>query len=150
MVDKIHTSTGKDDWETPPDFFAKLDAEFNFTLDACAEQATAKCKSYFTKEQNALQQKWTGRVFCNPPYSKNGQQDAFVKKAYKSVLNGDCELVVLLIPARTDTMRWHEWIFGKATEIRYLRGRLTFWDNGKPAEANAQFPSAVVIFRANQ
>ena len=64
MVDKIHTSTGKDDWETPPDFFAKLDAEFNFTLDACAEQATAKCKSYFTKEQNALQQKWTAGRIC--------------------------------------------------------------------------------------
>lgn len=73
MNNQVMFSTGKDDWETPSDFFKKLDAEFHFTLDACATDSNAKCVRYFTKESDGLSQDWGGEtVYCNPPYSVKG------------------------------------------------------------------------------
>lgn len=62
-----------------------------------------------------------------------------MKKASESNPNG---VNVLLIPARTDTSYWHDYIFGKATEIRFVRGRLKFCDG----KNSAPFPSAIVIY----
>ena len=64
---KVHYSSNKHTWETPQDFFDKLNTLFNFTLDACAEDGTAKVDKYYTEEDNALIQKWDGIVWCNPP-----------------------------------------------------------------------------------
>ena len=79
------------------------------------------------------------RVFCNPPYGKE-----IAKWVQKSVEESRKKntLVVMLIPARTDTKYFHDFIYGKA-EIRFIRGRLKF-GNAKTA---APFPSMVVIFR---
>lgn len=144
-------STGKDDWETPSDFFQELDSEFHFTLDACATDGNAKCSNYFTPEQDGLLQNWRGRtVFCNPPYSKK-LQDAFVKKCYEESLSPETTVVALL-PARTDTARFHNYILGKA-EIRFIRGRLQFEISGQKVldkhgrATPAPFPSMVVIWR---
>jgi hypothetical protein len=51
-------SSGKDDWGTPPDLFAALDAEFHFTLDAAANHKNALCKNYFSEEVDALNRAW--------------------------------------------------------------------------------------------
>lgn len=75
------------------------------------------------------------RVFCNPPY---GQA---IKEWVKKCAESDAELVVMLIPARTDTKYFHEYIYGKA-EIRFVRGRLKFGG----CKNSAPFPSMVVIF----
>lgn len=132
-------STGKNDWETPQDLFDDLDHEFHFTLDPCASSKTAKCHKYFTEEENGLLQDWTGEVvFCNPPYSDR-QQTEWVRKCYEHGLNGG--IAVMLIPARTDTLRFHKYIYGKA-EIRFIRGRLKFGNS----KNSAPFPSMVVIF----
>ena len=59
-------SSGQDLWETPQKFFDELNEEFHFTLDACATPENAKCEKYFTEEDNALVQDWSGNVvFCN-------------------------------------------------------------------------------------
>lgn len=64
-------SSKTDNWSTPQDFFDTLNAEFNFTLDPCASIENAKCKNFFTKEQDGLLQDWQGNVvFCNPPYGR--------------------------------------------------------------------------------
>lgn len=116
-----------------------LDEEFHFTLDACATEENHKCDRYFTKEQDGLKQDWGGEVvFCNPPYS---EIDKWVEKAYREG-HKDNTLVCLLIPARTDTKYFHNFIYQRA-EIRFIKGRLRF--NG--SKSNAPFPSMVVIFR---
>lgn len=51
-------------------------------------------------------------------------------------------LVVMLIPARTDTKYFHEYIY-KRHEIRFVRGRLHF----NESKAGAPFPSMVVVMR---
>ena len=59
-------------WCTPQDLFDKLNAEFDFVLDAAATDKTAKCKLYYTPETDGLSQSWDrgGAVFCNPPYGR--------------------------------------------------------------------------------
>lgn len=147
-MDKALLSTGKDDWETPASLFDSLHMEFRFTIDAAASDENHKLPRYFTMAQNGLQQSWRGeRVFCNPPYSRktktNPGQAAWIKKAYEESRAG--ALVVMLIPARTDTEAFHEYILPHA-EIRFLRGRLRFGCDGKQKDA-APFPSMIVIFR---
>lgn len=151
-MDRALLSTGKDDWETPKDFYEKLDDEFHFTLDPCCTRENAKCKKYYTKDDDGLSRDWGGEVvFCNPPYSKNGNQDAWVKKCYTESLKPNTTVVALL-PARTDTVRFHDYILGKA-EIRFIKGRLVFEVDGKPLIRKngrtqlAPFPNMICIWR---
>lgn len=151
-MDRALLSTGKDDWETPKDFYEKLDDEFHFTLDPCCTHESAKCERHYTKDDDGLSKDWSGEiVFCNPPYSKKGNQDAWVKKCYTESLKPNTTVVALL-PARTDTNRFHDCILGKA-EIRFIRGRLVFEVDGKPLIGKngkpqpAPFPSMICIWR---
>ena len=132
--------TSKDQtWTTPKDFFNNLNDEFGFTLDAFASDENALCENYFTEEQDSLKQDWSGHtVFMNPPYGR--MIGKCVKKAWEESKKGTT--IVALIPARTDTTYWHDYIFGHATEIRYIKGRLKFGDGNNPAP----FPSAVVVW----
>ena len=137
MVDDVHFSTGNDEWETPQEIFDLYNGEFFFTVDAAASDINFKVKHYWTMEDDGLAQDWTGeRVWCNPPYSPV-EQTAFVKKAAEC----KADVAVLLLPARTDTKRWHDYIFPFA-EVRFIKGRITFVG----AEHPAPFPSAVAIF----
>ena len=132
-------STGKNDWETPIEFFNKLNKEFNFTLDACANETNHKCNRYYTEKEDGLSKSWDGEtVWCNPPYSAK-EQNEWVKKCYEESKHAE---VVMLLPARTDTERFHKYILPYA-EIRFLKGRLKFVGAKDPAP----FPSMIVIFR---
>lgn len=140
-LNKALFSSAKEDWATPQDFFDRLNEEFHFDLDPCADAENAKCKEYFTKEQDGLSKDWGGhRVFCNPPYGRTSTGD-WVRKCYTEARKPNT-LVVALLPARTDTRFFHDYIYHKA-EIRFVRGRLKF---GGCKDA-APFPSMVVIFR---
>ena len=86
-----------------------------------------------------------GAVFCNPPYGR--QIGQWVRKAYEEAQRGTT--VVLLIPARTDTTYFHDYIYGKA-EIRFIRGRLRFTDEEGNAYAPEPFPSMVVIYNSGK
>ncbi|MBY6879736.1 adenine methyltransferase [Clostridium botulinum] len=133
-------SSETDLWATPQDFFDKLNKEFNFDLDPCATHENAKCSKYFTKEIDGLKQDWQGyKVFCNPPYGRVLKD--WVKKCYEESLKPNTT-VVMLIPARTDTKYFHEYIYHKVKEIRFVKGRLKFGD----AKNSAPFPSMVVVF----
>jgi site-specific DNA-methyltransferase (adenine-specific) len=142
MNNDLMFSSNKDDWETPQWLFDELNKEFDFTLDAAATVKNKKCDNYLI---DGLIQLYHGRVFCNPPYSR-GLQKKFIKHAHDQFIGENPELVVMLLPARTDTIAFHEYIYGKA-EIRFLKGRLKFEVNGVPAKDPAPFPSMVVIYR---
>lgn len=141
MNTNVMFSSATDQWATPQGFFDELNEEFNFTLDPCADEFNHKCEKYFTKEQDGLRQQWDGeRVFCNPPYGRETQN--WVRKCFTEVMEGGCPLAVMLIPARTDTRWFHDYIYKKA-EIRFVKGRLKFGDS----KNSAPFPSMVVIYR---
>ena len=139
-MNKSLLSSKRHDWETPQALFDELDREFHFTLDPCATIETAKCEKFFTAKENGLAQNWGGEtVFCNPPYGR--ELPKWIEKCAKESKHAK---IVMLIPARTDTRAFHEYIYGKA-EIRFLKGRLKFRINGKE-ENSAPFPSMIVIF----
>lgn len=130
-------------WCTPQAFFDGLNEEFRFSLDAAATDKSAKCQAYFTPETDGLKNPWNvgGAVFCNPPYGR--EIGKWVRKAYEEAQSGTT--VVMLIPARTDTTYFHDYIYGRA-EIRFVRGRLKFTDEEGKSYAPAPFPSMVVIY----
>jgi site-specific DNA-methyltransferase (adenine-specific) len=133
-------SSRSEEWSTPIDFFRLLDEEFTFTLDACATKANAKCAKFFTKEQNSLVQDWgTETVFCNPPYGS--QMRVWPRKCHDASLDG--AVVVMLAHSRTDTRWFHDWVYNRAAEIRFVKGRLKFGDG----KQSAPFPSMVAIFK---
>lgn len=71
MNTEVMFSSKTDQWSTPQDFFDKLNQEFCFSLDPCADETNHKCKKYFTEQDNGLLQDWTNEtVFCNPPYGR--------------------------------------------------------------------------------
>ena len=142
MIDKALFSSAYDEWETPRDFFDTLDKEFHFTLDAASSDENALCEKHFTKEQDALKQSWqtSGSVWCNPPYGR--EIGKWMRKAFEESRGG--QTVVMLVPARTDTKWFHEWVYGKA-ELRFVRGRLCFSKHGERGN-RAPFPSMVVIY----
>lgn len=135
----VHFSSLTDMWATPQAFFDSLDREFEFTLDPCATKDNAKCSRFFTADDDGLAHSWDGEhVFCNPPYGR--VMPAWVKKA--SEARGG--VVVLLIPARTDTRYFHQYIYkNERAEIRFIKGRLKFGGS----KNSAPFPSMVVIFK---
>ncbi len=133
-----------DNWQTPPDLWEALRAEFDFTLDAAANAENALLNNFITEEQDALVTPWhASGVFCNPPYSR--LHDFTLRAAEQQYdLNNT---VVLLIPAYTDTRWWNNYVAHCAEEIRFLVGRVRFWENGAPGKDSARFPSAVVVYR---
>jgi len=127
----------RQDWETPDEVFVPLNAEFSFTLDVCATSENTKCPHYFTEEMNGLKQRWEGVCWMNPPFGSQGQ---WVRKAYEeSQRNGT--IVVCLLPARTNTNWWHDYVM--RGEVRFIRGRPKF----KGAKHGLPQPLAVVVFR---
>lgn len=127
-------------WETPQNWYDYLNLEFKFTLDPCCLPETAKCKKFYTPEDDGLAQSWRGeRVFMNPPYGR--ELSKWMRKAYEEARDSEA-LVVCLVPARVDTLWWHAFAM-KASDIRFPVGRLTF----AGADAPAPFPVAIVIFR---
>ena len=138
---EVHYSSKSNEWGTPQDLFDQLDEVYQFTLDPCATPDNAKCLKYYTKEEDGLSKDWSGEcVFMNPPYGR--EIGKWVKKAYEESLKG--VVVVCLIPARTDTKYYHDYIFPYA-EVQFIKGRVKF-DNGTGEFNPAPFPSAIVIF----
>lgn len=132
-------SSKKMDYGTPRRLFEELNDEFEFTIDVAASSENAKCARFYSEKDDGLSKSWEGEVvFCNPPYGK--ELPKWVKKAAEEAKHAT---VVMLIPARTDTSYWHDYIFENEAEVRFLRGRLVF----EGANSAAPFPSAVVIFR---
>lgn len=115
-------SSNSDEWYTPRALFDSLDEEFHFTLDPCCTESSKLCNKYYTQETDGLAHSWDGeRVFCNPPYSDIAK---WVEKCYREGTK-DNTIVCMLIPSRTDTRYFHNFIYQRS-EIRFVSGRLKF------------------------
>ena len=142
MNTAVHFSSEKSDWATPCTFFYQQSEKYGpFDLDVCASPENAKCAKYYTLEDNGLVKPWFGKCWMNPPYGREiGER---VAKAWNEVARERAQKVVCLLPARTDTRWWHDYVIAHAFKIDFIRGRIRFVG----APASAPFPSAVVVFR---
>lgn len=118
---KKHLKPKKTDcWGTPPEFVNLLEQTLGikYTLDPCAEPKTAKTKRFFTWQQNGLDQKWTGTVFVNPPYS------AIMPWAEKALAElPNCKAITFLVPSNTET-KWYRLLFERAARIYFVSPRI--------------------------
>ena len=138
-ITKGLTSTGNIVAETPKYLFDRISSIFNFSLDACALPENAKCESYYTPEDDGLSKPWRGGVWCNPPYGR--EISSWVKKAYEESQKEYNSFVLMLLPARTDTRWWWEYVQGKAT-LFFIKGRVKFGDHN----VGAPFPSVLALY----
>ena len=137
MSGAVFTS-GNNDWNTPADFYQELDREFNFTFDPCPNDP----------EIEGLMIPWGESNFVNPPYTTK-LQDAFANKALIEHTKGNT--VVMLVPARTSTKRFHKIFLPYASEIRFIQGRLHFINPVTGVSPGpAPFDSMLVIFNGKQ
>ena len=135
---EVHFSSASAEWETPQDFFDSIQREFHLTLDVCATNENHKLWDWFTKEDDGLAQNWNGwRCWMNPPYGRE------IGKWVEKAATGGATIVVALLPARTDTRWFHQYIYNKA-EVRFIKGRLKFGGH----KNSAPFPSMLVIWKA--
>lgn len=169
VADALFSST-TDEWATPDEWFRlEIQAEFGiFDLDPCATAENAKAARFHTRLDNGIRRPWFGKVWINPPYGRSEDvckstcakkrcvkrgwhrteyyhgAEEWVERAVLTTrqIQGP-KLVVMLLPVRTDTEWWQDWVIPYASEVRFIRGRLTFGG----AKNTAPFPSAVVIFR---
>lgn len=148
-MNAVHYSTNTDEWETPPEIFTPLDAEFDFDVDVCATAQNTKCQIFLGELIDGLMENWFESGYrtswCNPPYSN--LKKWISKNATESSKGMTC---AMLIPARTDTKAWHQyiydatkWKFRPGVQVRFLPGRIKFV-GGKHC---APFPSCIVIFK---
>lgn len=143
-MNNVHFKSVKMDWGTPDSLFNQLDLEYNFQRDLAASDINAKCLTYFTELDNSLNIDWhklSGWSWLNPPYGR--QLKHWIKKCHEEAELG--AKIVCLLPARTDTSYFHDYIYGKY-EITFLRGRVKFLNNGEEMDA-APFPSMIVVFK---
>lgn len=153
----VHFSSKSDEWETPDEFFDQLNDEFKFDADLCCTEQNSKCELWVNKLENFVgfikegYYKKHKTYWMNPPYSRGLQKEMV---GYAQELSTLGKTVVCLLPARTDTKLWHEFIWDGAThkprtgvEVRLIKGRIKFELNGVTKDP-APFPSAIVIFHA--
>lgn len=143
-----------DDRTTPADLFAELHRQYRFTLDVAAAPHNAQCPVYFTRRDDGLAQRWSGSVWCNPPYS---DLTSWLAKAWAEWAQPDGpERIVLLLPGnRCEQPWWQTWVEpyrdrpGSPLSVRFLPGRLRFIKPGatvvKPNE-RPPFGCVLVVF----
>lgn len=149
----VHFSSKSQTWNTPREFFDPLNELWKFTLDVACLPKSALCNKFFTPDDDGLSQDWSNdTAWNNPPYN---DIKTWTKKSYESYTNGGT--VVMLIPARTDTKAFQDFIAPYATCVCFIRGRLKFdnpslpsWkEDGSHKKGGAPFPSMLVIFDDN-
>lgn len=150
-MNNVHFQSSDKEWETPDSLFKPLEKEFNIVLDVCANASNAKCKAFFDKAINSFTASWhlandiagsdDSACWMNPPYGRS--IEGWVRKAHEESLKG--VTTVALLPARTDTSWFHNYINNKE-EVRFIKGRVKFVG----ATSSAPFPSMIVIFRPKE
>ena len=126
---KVHFTSQRQNWKTPKKFYEELNKEFHFDFDPCPPNP----------DFDGLSVDWGESNFVNPPYSECAK---WCEKSFNEAQKG--KGVVMLIPSRTDTKYWHEYVM-KADEIRFIKGRLKFDEH----KNSAPFPSALIIWRVS-
>ena len=145
MLNSGLLSSNSFEWYTPLSLFSVLNSEFHFDLDPCAEITNRLgVKNFFTIHDDGLSKNWClyNSIFINPPYGRSIYK--WIEKAYNTFIDSNHSItIVLLLPVRTDTKWFHNFLYNDFCSIRFLKGRVKFCPNGN----SAPFPSMICIFK---
>ena len=132
---KVCFSSKSIHWRTPEKLYKELNKEFQFDFDPCP---------FKTKKEDGLNKKWGKRVYCNPPHP---DIYCFILKALLEIRRKNSEIVVFLLPVRSDSDWFHDLVLPNYEEIRLIRGRIKFEKDKHGKLNNAPFPSCIIIFK---
>ncbi len=139
MINKGLMTSKTEERSTPQDLFNKLNKYYKFTLDPCSTDENAKTEKHYTKKENWLKQDRNNNiVFMNPPYWKT------IKDRVKKAIQINNWTVICLLPARTDTKRFQDYLYkNPIVKIYFIKWRLKFWWS----KNSAPFPSMIAIIK---
>lgn len=150
-------TSNRDDYETPQQFWERLDREFRFTCDMAADAKNAKTETYIDKAINALSIPWDEpgmeRGWINPPFGRGNVLKNWFRKVVVEYERRKRDHIVVLSASRTETVWFQRLIWDHADEVRFVQGRLQFELQGEPIRGKdgkpmgATFPAVVSIFR---
>lgn len=126
-------------WLTPASLVEPLG---EFDLDPAGAPGHKLAARTFLLEngEDGLELPWHGRVWLNPPYDRIPCA-AFLRRLVEHGTG------TALIFARTETAIFHEAVWGAASAVLFLRGRVTFLDASlRPASASAGAPSCLIAY----
>src|ERR1035437_5977833 len=131
-----NTKTGTDEWLTPPSILKKLG---EFDLDPCSpiNRPWNTANNHYNINDDGLQKKWFGRVWCNPPY------DNILQWLRKCSKYGNC---IALVFARTETEAFQKYVFPQAYALFFIYGRLKFYRVDGSKSGNAGAPSVLIAY----
>jgi hypothetical protein len=120
--------TGENEWYTPARY-VELARRVLGTIDVDPAsndiaQQTVRAATYYTAETNGLDKPWRGKVWMNPPYSRE-LIGRFIGKLVEEHQSGRCTEAIVLTHNSTDT-RWAASLFGGARALCFTRGRVRF------------------------
>lgn len=142
------------DHATPRGFMDWLHLHFGWRpdLDAAATVRNTKAPRFFNPHQDGLKQDWFGHVWLNPPYGRAIPEwlEKCVKEAQRCPSEGGIESIWVLVPARVDTKWFHEIVMPYASKVCLIKGRFNFIHRSSVENANAPFPSMLVVFNPLQ
>ena len=150
---KVLTSSSKHDWRTPEDFLYYVRSFSSIHLDPCttADNPVGAAR-YFTKEDDGLSKSWAKEqpskhdqdvVYVYPPYGR--EISSWVYKAVAEAKEDWRTRIVLLVPARTDTVWWQK-AYRNADACCLWKGRLCFIDPSEPYKKQPPAPFPVSVF----
>ncbi len=153
MSTLIIESDVSNEFITPDPLYNFLNEEFGpFDLDVASTKEISKCKRFISPETDALTVDWDGKnIWCNPPYQhperrKPPELEYWMRKAVKEIKQNNCNSVTFLVPAKVDCVWFHEYTMAYASEIIFLKGRLSFKEYGSTKKGTARFANMVVRF----
>ena len=126
-------------WLTPPEIIRALG---HFDLDPCCPPnmpwKTAD-RMVSLPEDGLLLPEWNGRIWLNPPF---GNEAAKWLERMTNCHNG-----IALLPARTETKLFKDFVWSLGTGIMFLYGRPHFhYPDGTRAKFNSGVPICLVAY----
>lgn len=147
-------SSARSNWRTPPRLWKPLAEEFGFTIDVCASKDNAIVPRYIGPDhhdpmlRDAATSAWGRGEVCwmNPPFSRDEGIDIAPFLHAANVESARGNVVVAIVPVRTDTRWWHADVMA-ADEIRLIPHRVRFLMPDGTESNSAPFPSCIAIWR---
>ena len=142
------TSSSSSEWYTPAWVREYVKKHYGpIDLDPAAAPGTSLGRRSYDRHDGGLEHPWKGRVYCNPPHARalGETVDPWIEKALEELDLGNAELVVMLVPSKTDTIWFHELVLPRAWEVLFFKGRLKF--TGRETKNAATTPHVLLVFR---
>jgi len=146
----VSQNSGDNEWYTPEDYIqAGREVLGGINLDPASSAAANEvvaADAFYTHEDDGLSKPWSGKVWCNPPYSKE-LCGSFVEKLVDEYSMHNVTEALLLVNNATET-QWFQMAARVSTAICFPEKRVKFWKpdgtKGQPLQGQA-----VVYFGGN-